>query len=835
MFQHLAYSEADFRTEAGAVLGEYNRNAADPTLKLFEVQRDRFYQVHTYKHTTLGFIEDIENMPEMYDYSKVFFERWYRPQYTTVIVAGDVTAQQVLPLVEKHWGAWKAGAPADVTIPVEPAPRGPIYAHVPWASETLPYVTVAFPAPAFDETSRETAAIATLSALYFGPTSELYKQLVVTEQKVDELRASAPSTVDPSLFTVLARVKRAADAPAVRDAILATFAAARESLVPAGRLAEAKSHDRYSFARGLDSTERIASVTAFFASFRRSYGTVNEYYRTLDALQPADLQAAARKYFTDAGLIVTTLSKDPLPAAVAQLPSLASLKPALAFPPLAAPPPVPSATGSRVTADGGSADGGSIEARLLLQQSVLPQLNVKWLFSVGSAHDPAGKEGLAALTAAMIAEAGSRALTIDQIEAALYPIAASFSGRADKEMTTFTGSVHRDHWGRFFETALPQLVEPGFRADDFRRLKEAQLNVLVQDLRSDNEEELGKERLQTNIFRGTPYGHVALGTVAGINAITLDDVKEFARSMYTVANLTIGVSGDAPEGMVRELRASAGRLPAGPAASRVKVDGRRPTGIEVEILEKDTRSTAISFGFPIAVTRAHPDFAALSVARAWLGEHRLGSGRLFQRIREIRGINYGNYAYIEAFPRGMFQFFPDANIARQQQIFEVWIRPVVPANAHMTLRIAVHELDQLIQNGLDEEQFEATRGYLLNNVYVMTAQQDQQLGYALDSEWYGIGEFTTFMRSALQALTVRQVNDAIRKHLTVADLSIVFVTRDAEGLKRALASDAPSAISYDAAKPAALLAEDALIGRRKLNIAAERIRVTPIGEVFQEF
>jgi zinc protease len=134
MFQHLAYSESDFRTEAGAVLGEYNRNAADPTLKLFEVQRDRFYQVHTYKHTTLGFIEDIENMPEMYDYSKVFFERWYRPQYTTIIVAGDVTPQQVLPLVEKHWGAWKADAPADVTIPVEPAPRGPIYAHVPWAS-----------------------------------------------------------------------------------------------------------------------------------------------------------------------------------------------------------------------------------------------------------------------------------------------------------------------------------------------------------------------------------------------------------------------------------------------------------------------------------------------------------------------------------------------------------------------------------------------------------------------------------------------------------------------------------------------------------------------------
>ena len=154
MFQHLAYSEADFKTEARAILGEYNKNSADPTEKLFEVQRDRFYQAHTYKHTTMGFISDIENMPNEYAYSKVFFERWYRPQYTTVIVAGDVTPDQVMPLVEKYFGSWKGGAAAPVEIPKEPAPTGPRYAHVPWSSTTLPYVSVGFPGPAFVEAAR---------------------------------------------------------------------------------------------------------------------------------------------------------------------------------------------------------------------------------------------------------------------------------------------------------------------------------------------------------------------------------------------------------------------------------------------------------------------------------------------------------------------------------------------------------------------------------------------------------------------------------------------------------------------------------------------------------
>ena len=216
----------------------------------------------------------------------------------------------------------------------------------------------------------------------------------------------------------------------------------------------------------------------------------------------------------------------------------------------------------------------------------------------------------------------------------------------------------------------------------------------------------------------------------------------------------------------------------------------------------------------------------------FLGEHRLASGQLYQRIREVRGINYGDYAYIEAFPRGMFQFFPDANVARQRQLFEIWIRPVVPANAHMTTRIAVHELTKLVEKGLTAEQFEATRDYLMNNVYVMTARQDHQLGYALDSQWYGIGEFTEHMRKALAGLTVDQVNAVIRKHLNPRDMSVVIVTKDAAALQQALVSDAFSPIKYDSEKPADLLAEDTRIGGLKLGINANKVKITPIAEVF---
>jgi zinc protease len=825
MFQNLSYSEADFKTEARAILGEYNKNSAEPLEKLFEVQRDHFYQAHTYKHTTMGFIKDIENMPNEYGYSKLFFERWYRPQFTTVIIAGDVMPDRVLPLVEEYWGGWKGAAQAPVEIPKEPPPNSPKYVHVPWSSDTLPWVTVAFPGPAFDENGKESAAAEMIGAIYFGQTSDLYKKLVVVEQKVDQLRFDVPSSIDSSLFTVMARVKNAADAVYVRDQILSTFAEARFGQVPAGRLTEAKSNTRYSFARTIDSTERVAAVVAGYTKYKRSYQTVNNFYRTLESLAPGDLQATAAKYFTDAGLIVTTLSKDPLPAGIAKAPPLTA-------PPGAAATASASAAHDLVVSAPGLADSRVPTLPVVLQKSPSPLINVKLLFAVGSAHDPAGKEGLNALTAAMLTRAGSKARTIDQIDAELYPMAGTFSARVDKEMTSITGVIHRDNWNEFIPLVLSQLGDNGWRQEDFERLKTRQTNALVQDLRSSNEEELGKERLQMNVFRGTPYGHVALGTVAALRSITLDDVKAFAHAMYTRANLTLGVSGDASDEMVRALDARLQMLPAGPAAPRPAVEGRRPSGLEVEILEKDTRAVAISFGFPIEVTRSHPDFVALSVVRSWLGEHRLSSGQLYQRIREVRGMNYGDYAYIEAFPRGMFQFFPDPNVARRRQLFEIWIRPVVPANAQMSLRIALFELQKLIRNGLTKEQFESTRDYLMKNVYVMTARQDQQLGYALDSKWYDIPDFTDYMRTGLTKLTLDQVNAAIRRHLSAENVSIVIIAKDAQGLKQTLVADAFSPIQYDGAKDKALLDEDRVIGAMKLHIPASGITVTPIADVF---
>lgn len=809
-FQNLSYGIEAFKTESRAVLGEYNKNSANPIRKLFEVQRDHAYSTHTYKHTTMGFLKDIEDMPNQFEYSRQFFDRWYRPEYTTVIVAGDVVPEAAVAMVTKYFSSWKKGSFKQV-VPQEPVSSAKLYAHVPWEDATPPLVSVAFHSPKFSETDKEFAALDFLFDLYFGETSELHKRLVDEEQLVDFIAPDQEASVDPSMFTVLARVKHPGDTVKVRDAILREFQLARTRLVDAQRLNDGRSNARSSLMRSLDNTDSIAGKLASFAHYRRSFATLNAFYGQYEKLTAEDLLAAAKKYVVDTGMVVTTLSKEALPEAMSTLPALASFE---------------------VTA--AKATDVKTSLPILQQRTALPLINVKFSFSAGAARDPEGKEGLAALTADLISEGGSKRMTNDEITKALFPYAGSFRSQVDEEVTVFTGIIGAANWDRLADIALPRLFEPGFREEDFQRLKAQALNQLTIDLRSNNEEELGKRRLSTSLFAKTSYGHPVEGTVAGLRSLTLDDVRAFAAKNYTQANVVTAIAGAAGDAAVTRLQNELSRLPLGdPQAAALKAPvARKPKGIEVELIKKDTRSTAISFGFPIEVTRSHPDFAALNLARAWLGEHRSSMARLYDRIREVRGMNYGDYAYIESFPYSGTSFFPPSGVPRQAQIFEVWLRPTAPENAHFALRVALHELEALITNGLTQEQFENTRDYLMRNVYLLVSKQDAQLGYALDQRFYGLGDYVTTMRDSLGKLTLEQVNTAIRKHLQTRDLLLVMVTQDADGLKKKLVADGFSPIKYDAEKPAELLEEDKKIGAKKLGIRAELVKVTPVEEVF---
>ena len=462
-----------------------------------------------------------------------------------------------------------------------------------------------------------------------------------------------------------------------------------------------------------------------------------------------------------------------------------------------------------------------------------PLVTFRIVFTTGSAADPADKPGLANLTAMMIADGGTKDLTYKQVADALFPMASSVNAQVDKEMTVFGGATHVDNLGEYYKLLRGRLLTPGWREDDFRRVKDDAINAIKVSLRGNNDEELGKEVLYENIYQGTPYGHLNAGTVSALEKMTLDDAKAFYKSQYAQSQLIIGIAGGYTPEFLSAMKKDFAALPA-TAGTTPRISA--PAAVEksrMVIVDKDTRSVAFSLGYPIEVTRGKPDYAALLLVSSFLGQHRMSSGVLYDRMREKRGLNYGDYAYIEYFPRGMFLMEPQPNLARHQQIFQVWIRPVEPPTAKFALRLAMFELDKLHKNGLTQAQFEGAREFLGKFINVLTRTKRAELGYAIDSMFYGTPPYNEYLKTQLSKLTLADVNRVIKQYIRTDRMVVAAVTKNGEALKKDLASDAPSPMTYNSPKPQEITDEDKLVIKWPLGLKAEDIKVRPVAEVFQ--
>jgi zinc protease len=464
-----------------------------------------------------------------------------------------------------------------------------------------------------------------------------------------------------------------------------------------------------------------------------------------------------------------------------------------------------------------------------------PTVSFSVAFAVGSQDDPPGKEGLAFLTGEMLADAATQANSLETILEKLYPLASAYDVRVDRERTTITGRTHRDNVSEFLELYTDAFLRPAFEESDFERVRSDAVNDLENTLRYSSDEELAKAALDDFVFRGTRYAHPAEGTVAGLRSVTLDDVRAFYARHFTARNAVAGIGGGFDDATAARLAAAVHELPRGEAAEPPAITPAAIRGRELLLIDKPGADASISFGFPLDVRRGERDYYALWIANSWFGEHRNQASHLFQVIRERRGLNYGDYSYIEAFPEGGERSMPPVNVPRHHQIFEIWIRTLPNQHAQFATRAAMRELTKLVDDGMTQEDFELTRSFLKKYALHFAETTSTKLGYAMDDRFYGLedeGHLQRFQRM-LDELTLDDVNSAIKRHLRYDNLKIAVVTGDAANLRDALVADSPSPIAYDTPKPAAIVEEDREIEAFPLGISAERTTVMPVDSVFE--
>jgi zinc protease len=479
---------------------------------------------------------------------------------------------------------------------------------------------------------------------------------------------------------------------------------------------------------------------------------------------------------------------------------------------------------------------------ITLREAASPFIAFNVWVKSGAAADPKGKEGLASLTGGLIASGGTAADSYEAILQKQYPLAAGYSVTVDKEMTTVTGRVHRDNLEAYYGLFKNALLAPAFAEADFARLKAQRLNYLERARRYSRDEELSKQLLFWLAYEGTPYAHPEEGYVESVRSITLEDVRGFYRTHFRRGNVTLAVGGGYPDAFPDAVRRDLDTLPEGAPPPVPAPAPKKPSGVKVLLVDKETDASAVSFGFPITLRRTDPDFVPMMIANSYLGEHRNSVGRLYQAIREVRGMNYGNYSYIEAFPAGYATQQPRVNVARRSQLFEIWIRPVAltaPGNLHdrtlFALRAARHELGQLRDHGMTPAAVAASKQFLRDYVGTWGDALGRRLGYAVDDAFYGAPApgFLASLRGAIDRVTPEQVNAAIRTHLRSNDMYLVIVTADAARLKEKLVRGGASSISYSAPPAAAVVAEDAIIGAVPLGVRESDVTILPIDRVFQ--
>lgn len=500
--------------------------------------------------------------------------------------------------------------------------------------------------------------------------------------------------------------------------------------------------------------------------------------------------------------------------------------------------------------------------RVVTLDSPAPLVVVKVMVRAGSAHDPAGLEGLAYLTARMLIEGSfgdpKNPVTKEHLAEITRPWGqgALPTVQVGKETTTFSMTVPREVLPRYIAQVFrPMFTQPLFDARELDRLRAETLTTLRSNLRLEQIELVGLVTLDNVVHEGTRYAH-PLATERGAEAISREALEQFYATYYRPEHLVLGVS-TREETLVASLRdalAGAGTSAAPPLERHPVEPPPAVQGREVVIVAlPNAISTGLHAGFPLSITRSHPDYWPLYVANVWFGTHRDSFSYLYDQIRALRGYNYGDYSYIEHFENRPFALFPPTGYPRRYQYFSIWIRPVQHDYAVHLLKALTWELENFVRAGLNEEQCAMAKNKARVLYLSLAETTERLLGYRMEDEFYGLhpGYLDGYL-DKIDGVTCAQVNAAIKKHLQAANLKYVVVTDDevAPRIADAIASNQPAWGKEPAEyqievreengqklylvpeTKRALLERDAVWAHYWLDIPRNRIRIVPAERLF---
>jgi len=306
-FINLYYDEEMLKTEAPVIEGEYYASVSSPDRRISELLRDTSFEKHSYKHTTLGYLKDILDMPNQFEYSQLYKSRFYAPDNTIVLIVGDYDHSQLMELIKKYYSSWQRSNYV-LQTPEEPPQTQAKRAHYDWPTKTLARLAIGFHGPAYSDEKPDKAALNLLAEIAFSRSSPLYQKLIIEEQKCLSLNANFADTRDPYLLLLSATIKKDEDLPYVENEIFNELERLKNEPVGEEILADVKSNLKYSMANALGTTDGVAGELAFYINLATEPSTLNKLFDLYEKITPADIQEMVKKYFQKTSSTVATLT-----------------------------------------------------------------------------------------------------------------------------------------------------------------------------------------------------------------------------------------------------------------------------------------------------------------------------------------------------------------------------------------------------------------------------------------------------------------------------------------------------------------------------------------------
>lgn len=825
-------ADSDRQSEMTVVRNELERGQNEPSEVLDEAVYAAAFREHPYHHPTIGWRADVEGVPT--SRLKEFFDTFYHPNNATTIIVGDFERQETLELINKHFGAYPASEkPIPEVYTEEPPQQGERRFVIRRAGE-LALVQIAFHTPGVlgqltvlsnEELARRAVnppaendifpLVVLSAAMSNGVTSRLYQALIEKEFAVS-IQTNCDQHRDPGLFNIYATVSPGVGPQQVEDVILSELQRVAEEGLPPAEVEKAKRQILAAEAFGRDGTFNIA-VQMSEAEAIADWRFYKDYSSNIEKVTDADMQRVARLYFNEdnrtVGHFIPKRAGGSNSNGAGSSSLHKNLKEARTLFPRGVKfydePDVEDSTALSEAADAsllseaggsttpqeseqqglphrGSKSSDAAEANtpqsvghsnfaarvihhqlengatlLMLENRATPTISVRGSLRAGSYFEPRDKPGLAQITAEMLSRGTKRRSKLE-IAGDLESVGADIDFSTDPFAVNIAARALSQDLPLLLATLAEELREPAFPADELEKLKQ-QIIAAIQEQQS-NTRYRGYERFSSLIFDETNPYFVPPGDrlVESINSITVADVQNFYTERYGGRSLILSIVGDLKASEVRAQFAEAFGAFTGPESIDINVSDPSPqTAARREVvLLKDKANVDILLGSAAPLRRTSEDYYAATLANSALGQSTLSS-RLGLQVRDKEGLTYGINSSFRApsFAAGPWYIGVSVN----------------PNNVERAIESAIEVVRDYVENGIDAPELADQKSAAIGSFKVGLAT-NRGLARALwNAEFYNLGiDYIDRYPQIIQAVTVEQVNAAIRKYFRPDHLTIVI-------------------------------------------------------------